>query len=295
MFRHKSGLSLLLILSIFLSGCSLPFGKKSGLQITSNPQAEILVDGKSLGKTPSVEQGLKPGLVTIRLTPIEAGLEPWEGKVELKSGYYSIVDRQFGRTADSSSGYSLVSEKLPNNNNTEITVISTPSNLPIKIDGNPAGWSNNAIQSVAPGDHSFTLETPGYATKTIRAKLIQGTRLIITVQLAIEEIVPTPTPTPIATPSATPTLTIKGSITPLPKQASSSATALTKPFVEILNTPTGWLKVREKPSVNSTEVAKVNPGDQFNYQDASISGWLQIEYLDSQWGFVSAQYAKLVK
>lgn len=296
MLRRKYCVSTLLILSVFLSGCTLSFGKKSGIQITANPQSEVSIDGKSLGKTPSVEQGLKPGVLTVRITPIESGLEAWEGKVELKAGYLTIVDRQFGRTQDSSSGYTLVSEKLPNDNSTEVTIISTPSNIPVKIDGSPVGFSNHPIQAVAPGDHSFSLEAPGYSEKTIRAKLLKGTRLVVTVQMAVEAIAPTPTPTPLVSPSVapTPTSTTQNPITPLPRQSTSSA-SLAKPYVEILNTPTGWLKVREKPSVSSSEMAKVNPGDTFTYKEASISGWFQIEYRPDLWGFVSSQYSKLVK
>jgi uncharacterized protein YgiM (DUF1202 family) len=92
----------------------------------------------------------------------------------------------------------------------------------------------------------------------------------------------------------TPTPT-KTTITPLPKQATSSA-ALAKPYVEILTTPTGFLRVRETASTTGTELAQVNPGDKFAYNaDESTASWYQIEYTKGKWGFVSSTYAKLVK
>ena len=112
--------------------------------------------------------------------------------------------------------------------------------------------------------------------------------------MAAIDITPTPTPT-IATPSATIAPEKTTSVTPLPKQATSSAT-IAKPYVEILTTPTGWLKVRETASTTGTELAKVNPGDKFPYKEENSTGsWYQIEYATGQWGFVSSSYAKLVK
>lgn len=111
--------------------------------------------------------------------------------------------------------------------------------------------------------------------------------------MAALDITPTPTPT-IATPSAaivTPTTTT--AVTPLPKQATSSATP-EKPYVEILATPTNWLNVRDEASPNAVILAKVNPGDTFSYKEEdSTASWYQIEYLSGKWGFVSSTYAKL--
>jgi uncharacterized protein YgiM (DUF1202 family) len=71
---------------------------------------------------------------------------------------------------------------------------------------------------------------------------------------------------------------------------------MAKPYVEILSTPTGFLRVRESASTGATELAQVNPGDKFPYKEEdSTASWYQIEYLTGKWGFVSSTYAKLVK
>jgi hypothetical protein len=289
--------------TIFLSGCSLNiFGQKSGLQITANPQVEVSLDGQSLGKTPIYQDSNKPGTYTLRMSPVDSSLGTWESKINLTSGAYTVVDRQYGKTPDQSSSYILSFEKLSDSTRTEVVVVSTPSNVSVSVDGSPTGFSTDSMKSTPAGDHTFTFSTPGYEEKVVRAKVQAGFRLVINVQMATQVIIPTPTPTPLATPSAsviTPTPTVTKTtapktITPQPKQASSSAT-MAKPYVEILSTPTGFLRVRATASSAGAELAQVNPGDKFPYRENTTAGWLEIQYVTGKWGFVSSQYAKLVK
>lgn len=284
----------LLLPAILLSGCSLNiFGSRSGIQITSNPQAEVDINGQSYGKTPYYTESIKPGDYTIKLTPVDSGLQPWETKTTLTSGYITIVDRQFGTSQDQSSNYTLSFEKLSDKNATQVSVVSNPSNVSIAVDKNPAGFSSHPLDNVDPGDHTFDFSAPGYQDKRIQARVFAGQRLVINLTLASQPVIPTPTPTVEATPSATPALN-PADITPLPEQSTTSG--LTKPYVEILSTPTGWLKVHSDATTDaSTVVAKVNPGDTFNYKDMSTSGWYYIEYLSGKWGYVSSQYAKLIQ
>ena len=288
----------LIILTILLSGCSINiFGQKSGIQITSNPQANVTLNGQAMGNTPVYQENNKPGTYVVRLSSTDMTLQPWEGKVNLVAGTITIVDRQLGATTDQSHGYTLSFEKLSNKTSTEVNVISLPNTSSVLIDGSPSGFTPLTSNAVIPGPHTFTLTAPGYQDKVIKASVQAGYRLVINAQMAVQVIAPNPTPT--ATPSASPTPTkspVKTpTVTTLPKQASSSATVMSKPYVEILTTPTGWLKVREQASISSAELAKVNPGDKFHYQEASAAGWLKIEYTAGEYGFVSTQYSKLVK
>ena len=283
----------ILLFSIFLAGCQLnPFTKKAGIQITSHPDANVIINGKSVSKTPFYDENLNPGIATIQMTAIDSG-QSWEGKVNLVSGTLTTVHREFGATPDKSSSYSLSFEKLANSKDSSVSIISLPSNATVSIDGKPAGFTP-ATADIAPGNHTFSFTAPGYQDKIVNGAVQIGYRLVLNLTMATMEIVPTPTPTPIATPSAgltpKPTSTV---ITPLPKQATTSA--MVKPYVEILNTPTGWLKVRETPSTGGVELAKVNPGDRFAYKESETTGWYNIEYLKGTWGYVSSQYAKIVK
>ncbi len=285
----------ILLLSIFLGGCELnPFGKKAGIQVTAHPDANVVVNGKPVGKTPYYVENAKPGLATIQMTAIDSG-QTWEGKVTLVGGTLTTVHREFGSTPDKSHSYTLYFEKLSNAKDSSVNIISMPPSATVSIDGKPQGFTPLSVDLPA-GPHVFTFTSPGFQDKVVNAATQNGYRLNLNLTMATMDIVPTPTPmaTPSATISLTPTKTKATTVTPLPKQASSSAT-LAKPYVEILNTPTGWLKVRETASVNAAELAKVNPGDMFPYRESSPSGWFNIQYTASKWGFISSQYAKLVK
>lgn len=285
----------ILLLSVFLAGCQLnPFAKKAGIQVTSHPDANVIINGKSVGKTPYYVENAEPGNTSIQMSAIDSG-QSWEGKVNLVSGTLTTVHREFGATPDKSHSYTLSFEKLANSKDSSISIISLPPNATVSIDGKPAGFTP-ITSDVNPGPHVFSFTAPGYQDKIVNAAVQEGYRLVLNLTMATMDIVPIPTPTPIATASAT--ITPKpttAAITPLPKQASSSA-VMAKPYVEILSTPTGWLKVRDTASTSGVEVAKVNPGDKFPYKELdSTNSWYHIEYIKGSWGFVSSQYAKLVK
>lgn len=60
----------------------------------------------------------------------------------------------------------------------------------------------------------------------------------------------------------------------------------------IKDTPTGWLRVRETPG--GREVGRVNPGESYLLADQNDS-WFQIKLNDGSLGWISAQYAILVR
>lgn len=297
----KNRFSLLFIIasSFLLAGCTIPFiEQKAGLQVTVNPQANIFLDGKALGQSPYYSETLKAGQYTVKVTSLDPALSSWEGKVALNPGVLTYVERQLSSDISKSHGHTLSFEQLTKKDSSEVSIISSPDMVSVTIDGVPSGFTPLKTDSITVGPHTFTLSSPGYQDKIVKASVKAGQRLVINAQLATQSIIPVPTPTiePIASPSAAvSTPTIKGAtITPLPKQASTSA--VPKPYVEILSTPTNFLRVRQEPDSNSTELAKVNPGDKFPFiQKNPTNQWLQIYYQDQLKGWVSAQYAKLVQ
>lgn len=284
-----------LVFAILLAGCNLnPFAKKAGIQVTAHPDANVMINGESVGKTPYYIDSKQPGNYTVQMTSIDTG-QSWEGKVNLLGGTLTTVHREFGETEDKSHSYTLSFEKLSDSKSAGVNIVSLPTNATISIDGSPQGFTPVSLDIDA-GPHVFTFTAPGFQDKIVNASVQQGYRLNLNFTMSVLDITPTPTPE-MATPSAelvTPTPTKTTAITPLPKQATSSA-IMAKPYVEILSTPTGWLNVREDASTTANIVAKVNPGDKFAYKESDASGWYQIEYLTGEWGYVSSTYAKLVK
>lgn len=284
-------LIVLLTTSILLAGCSLPFGgKKAGIQVTANPQASVFMENKSLGQTPVYQNGQKPGTYNIKITASDTTLVPWEGKVTMNPGVLTVIDRQLASDPARAHGYTLTFEPLTTKTATEVNIVSFPDTVSITVDGAPVGLTPMKSDSVAAGAHTFTLTSPGYQDLVVKASVLAGQRLVISAQLGVQDIVPTPTPSPLATPSATPT---PGNveITPLPKQATDAA--VLKPYVEILATPdNNHLKVRSENVIGNNIIAIVNTGDKFPYVSTSGS-WYQIEYQKGLKGYVSATYSKL--
>ncbi len=91
-------------------------------------------------------------------------------------------------------------------------------------------------------------------------------------------------PTPIATPSPSPSLSPLPTPTPLPEGSI---------ILEVGTTPTGWLRVRDNPSVQGKEVARVNVGDRLISTEQK-QGWYSVTLEDNVTGWVSGDYVKKV-
>ncbi len=62
----------------------------------------------------------------------------------------------------------------------------------------------------------------------------------------------------------------------------------------VLNTGTGWLRVRDEPSLSSAEITRVNVGSTFTYVDES-GDWVQIQLEDETLGWVYKDYIEIVE
>lgn len=63
--------------------------------------------------------------------------------------------------------------------------------------------------------------------------------------------------------------------------------------VEILQTGTGWLRVRSGPSLGDSEIAKVNVGEKHEFLEEQ-GAWYKIKLPEGTEGWISSQYAKKV-
>ena len=61
--------------------------------------------------------------------------------------------------------------------------------------------------------------------------------------------------------------------------------------VVILDTPTGWLRVRNTP--DGAEVSKVNVGETLELLGVE-SGWYRIKLADDSSGWISKEYSEIV-
>ncbi|HEX7042255.1 MAG TPA: PEGA domain-containing protein [Patescibacteria group bacterium] len=248
---------------------------KGALQVTSVPLSNVYLNGKLIGKTPFCmcegKDLLKVGDYTLKLVPIEGdNLDAFEQQITITKSVLTVVDRTFGQ-GGLSSGFVINLVPLSDKNATQLFVSSIPSGAEIQVDQNEITQTPLLMKKIAPSDHDLVISRPGYKTKTVHIQTHAGYQLSAVVSLGLLP--------PNATTSANP---FNNTTTLTPSQSQK---------IVILSTPTGYLKVRDEPSVSGSESAQVKSGNVYNLLDEQ-DGWYEINLTDGTNGWVSAQYAR---
>lgn len=280
---------IILIIIIIALGVGLFFGiryflsrqkqqGKAGLQVKSEPVASVFLDSRFLGRTP-FEDRIEPGEYTLKLIPESTATTAasWQGKVVLQANILTFVNRELGTSDLASSGEVISLERL-SGKDTEISVVTIPDGALVKIDGQDKGTAPLLLRNIEPGEHEVAVSSPGFLSKSIKVKTTAGFKLTVTIQLGVSgqgEV---------------------SGVSETAKEGESKTTetkespTLQKPYVEILDTPTGWLRVRTEPSTAASEAGKVNPKEKYPLLEEK-SGWYKIK-LDGTQGWIKGSYAK---
>jgi len=230
--------------------------QKSGLSILSTPsQALVLLDSKEVGQTPFEDKDLETKEYLVKLDKNGA---TWQGKVKLGPGVVTIINRDLASQEASSAG-----EILSLSKGRGITIISNPSEGEVEIDGKSYGKTPITINLKA-GDHTITVAHPNYLKRSIRANLPANLNLTVSVDLALSEADLTTISTPVITQTQQ---------------------------VKVLQTPTGFLRVRDKASLSGKEVGRVSIGERLVLLE-ELEGWDRVRLSDGTEGFVSSSYVE---
>lgn len=252
-------ISILVLLVRFSSkAAEIFFGIKqiSGLQVLTVPEgATVFIDGKEAGKTPFEDKNLDVKDYLIKLDKDGA---TWQGKVKLSAQTVTIINRDLNLEQASSSGEILTLAK-----GRGLTIVSNPSESDIEINGKNYGKSPLTV-NIESGDHTIIVSHSNYLKRSIRASLPKDFNLTISVDLALSEADLTTVTTPVISQTAE---------------------------VVVKNTPTGFLRVRDKASLNGKEIARVNVGDKLILLE-ELSGWDRVRLTDGTEGFVSNAYVE---
>lgn len=247
-----------------LSGCSaIGTNKPSALQVTSTPEAAVFLDGKHLGKTPFYSDQLKAGDHTLKITASDAN---FLSQITLHESTLTVVNRQLSDNFMAQSGEILNLEP----GKTSLLVISQPQGAALNIDGQLVGQTPTLIKDIKEGEHKLQISHDGYTPREFAIKVVSGFQLQANITLA-----------------STTAKDIPASPTPAPST----------PKVQITQTPQGFLRVRRDASVNSPEIGRVKPGDQFEVLQES-TGWVKISFPASpaggggKQGWISKEYTK---
>lgn len=248
---------LLMGATILLSGCSWSL-RKSGVEIMSYPPAKVYVDGKEAGMTPYKNNSMKPGDTEIKLI---ANGEEWSKKIHLENGANTVISR------DNGGGYILYFEPTGDKNRAAMLINTRPDKAAVAIDDEIKGFSPLRVEDVGEGDKKLVVSYPGYKSAISYVKFLNSYQLVVDVDLTKEK--------EVATPEVTPTETIN------------------EKEVMILNTETGWLRVRSAPSNGAQEVAKVKPGEKYKLLEDGTE-WRLIELGIGKSGYVAAKYVEIL-
>lgn len=262
----------------------------AGLKIESVPAAVVFVNNAQVGRTP-FDELLPPGEVTVRLVPesTSSAMAAYQTKVRLTNNVYTIIRREFGESESQSTGETITLSPYSGTQSALSVVTTEPESALVSVDGLSQGFSPINLTSLAASDHQIEVTSPGFAPRLVQAKTVNGFQLSVSVKLAARGSPPPPpsfpSPSPIATPSASQT----GTPTPTP---------FPRPYVRILSTPTGFLRVRSTPSRAGAEIGQIKPGENYPLLDESESGgwyFIKLDTAATTSGWISSEYAQLFK
>lgn len=269
-----------IFLFIFISGSVLFFvgyfrPKPAGLSLQTSVPAAAYINGDFVGRTP-LEISYKSGNIDLKLVPLDPNKSyiPFETQISLTSGVKTIVRRIFADNDFASSGQIVTLDK-ESGSEAFLSVISKPENAQIALDGVSKGFSPVKIQ-VSPGTHQLVIKSPGYSDMSLSINTVSGYKLTVSAQLSKLAIDPSPSPVPETQPQI---------------------------FVEILPTPTGYLRVRTQPGVNGTEIDQIKPGSKYLLlSEDPTTHWFQIQLEppvpglpQGRSGWISNDYAKKIE
>lgn len=278
-------------------------GAKKGqavLKVASTPTTIIFLNNENIGTTP-FENKVAGGEYTIKLVPesTDQTTVSWEEKIKLEPNLLTYVNRELGESDFKSAGEVLTLEKI-SGKEAQLAILSVPDGATITLSGQEKGTTPQVIQDMPAGSYELQVTASGFLARSVKVKTTQGYKLNASFQLAVSgETISSPVPqsSADASPAAVKTTAIpkaKASPGASPKAGASPRSIVSppaKPYVEILETPTGFLRVRKEPSTGADEVARVAPGEYYSLLDET-SGWYKIEYEEGKEGWISGQYAK---
>lgn len=270
--------ALLLGLFFFLTYQYVVHGRsqKGALQVTSAPESKIYLNDTYLGQTPlckcEASDMLPAGEYTIKLVPIDKSLSEFQEKVTISEAVLTVVDRKFGKNS-LSEGSIISLSPLSDKKKIELLVASFPQGSTVLLDNNTIGTSPLLYKNPTESDHVLKVRKDGYKEKTIRIRTPMGYKLTVAVYLGID-----PDKKPVKEEES---VTTSADPTPSSSQAK----------IFILDTPTGFLRVRETNSTGATEIGRVNPGESYPFVSEQ-PGWLQITLTNGKSGWISSDYAE---
>jgi len=244
------------LIAILLSACSfLPVSNNAGLQVFSQPKAEVFLDDQKVGETPYLAKNLKAASHKLK---VESDGGQWQTELILTSGTLAVVNRVLSQENFAQQGEILTIEKGQG-----LIISSNPLGAKVKVNDQEKGQSPLFLKETTTGSYRVSLARDGFLTRSVAVQVHQGFVTTLQVDLALAP----------------------------PKEEKEQSLLLTKKVV-VTATITGWARVRTEPNLTAEELTKVNDGESFTLIEES-TGWYKIILTDGRTGWISSQYATI--
>ena len=284
--------------------------KQGEIKVESQPQASIFLNDKHFGRTPigKTTQKVEAGEYVMKIVPDNSisPLASWQGKITINPNTITYVNAILGESELTSTIDVLWLEKI-SGKRSEVSVLTTPDSATVSLDDETKGTTPTVITDVAPGDHTITVISQGFVTRTVKIRATQGYKIVASIKLGLSAtglIVREASPSAVVKEdkaASTSAKTTKATPTPTPTPKSTAEVrgavvdGVEKPYVVIKENELGYLRVRTEP-INGSESARLKAGEKYHIYDTK-SGWFQIHTLDGIVGWIvgSAQYVEKVE
>jgi hypothetical protein len=248
------------------------FTKTGTLSVESIPKTNVFLSNNLVGQTP-LQTNIKAGVYTIKLVPevTQASLIPYSATVRVFQGTTTYVNHELA-TKDLQSAGEILSLEESGSTKAQIWVNTDPPGVFVSLDGQDRGVSPVFMDNVSDGSHDLSVRGDGFIARSVKVNAVNGYKLNADFKLMIDENYQKPAND---------------------KKKEKDKKVKKAEKLLILDTPTGWLRVREAPNLSASESAQVKPGDEFIYFEEQ-SNWYQIEYEEDKLGWVFGDYVELV-
>lgn len=248
------------------------FNTAGTLRVESTPVVNVFLDNTLIGQTP-LQINKKEGVYTLKLVPEANSKETvtWSGRLRVFQNATTYINRHLSKSELLSAGEMLSMEKTSGGKG-QILVTTEPTGMFVALDGEERGVAPVFLDTVTPGEHELLAHGEGLLPRSVKIQVIGGYKLNAEIKLSIDE-------------------QYKKK-----KEAEAKEKTQTKnsdSFLQIKNTPTGWLRVRSEPDVNASESARVLPGEKYSYYEER-DGWFQIEFKKNLRGWVNGDYVRVL-
>lgn len=274
-------LLVLFILFLLFKSFSLSAANQFGvLKVISSPKTSVFLNNVNIGITP-FEEKVKVGEYLIKLIPEGEATQSasWQGKINIYKNTKTYVNWELGSSNHTSAGEILSTFPLKSRTykkNTGIIQIETdPQGAIVYLDNEEKGISPLILENVPLGDHEISVYLPGFFRRTQKINLDEGYQVEAKFKLAIDQ---------------TSEFYKKQQQEEKTKEGTISA-LIKKNYLIIKENELGFLRVREKPTIYSSETARLKPGDKFEILEED-QGWYKIEYEKDKTGWVSSLYVE---